>query len=260
MASRPGEGIDGTLVCAAECKYTKKGTDEQTTISGSWYFTVSGSEATTPKALYVEDAKTKDYVPRITKPYGEWGYWLPGSGDKRVDIYYAANAPGALELRDYRGRGDRVGPDCDVDMDVAGDYCGLAPTVAVSNRATYTGDAKGVSYLYGSERKVGAFDATATLHAQFGHGNNNAGNEVRLSGVISDFKGVAVNGDWELELERDYGTGTVTDGGTYGNLEGKRGEWEAQLYGEDGKRPTGAVGAFDGYFNDGEVVGGFHVK
>ena len=216
-------GILGTFTCGLEeCARTGR------TLGAGWYFTPDNAQSRWKKAdsgdTYVAD----------TDPYNEWGYWVTHDDDTST-IEWTARVPtpataGAVTV----------------------------DPIESNNKATYAGDAYGVSVMGDNS---GTFTATASLTATF------AAAATTLEGTISGFKGNAVNTGWELELGKitDDSPATEDDsvdrqfaGTTSGGDRLKAGDWSGALYGEGDNRPTGVIGAFEGYFTDGQAIGVYH--
>ncbi len=232
-------GIDGNLICndASACSSLDG------KLTGDWYFVATGTDAT---AGLVK--KGKVYVPRSEVAYADWGVWIEADS--------GTGAGSGREIR-WHASGNVFGTDNSGNLNLAAD----TTSRRTLNSATYKGDAHGVS-RYGKD--VGAFKATASLTATFN-------DTPMLKGEISGFEGGnAVNETWKLVLENtevSAATGRLsaageTEIGTVGETNDVSGEetWNAQLYGEAGKRPDGVVGNFDGRFTDGQVVGVFQAK
>ncbi|MCY4007761.1 MAG: hypothetical protein OXE84_13220 [Rhodobacteraceae bacterium] len=226
-------GIVGQLVCnGGDCKVT----DDK--LVGTWYF-----QGTDNAQMLVK--KDDEYVNRDTMNHADWGVWLVAEGQT-----------GKL-IRLHRSGG----PESHSQND--GGYTpSLVKVPGLSDSATYNGQAAGVSTLYESGT-VGSFTATAKLTAKFD-------TTAKLSGEITGFQGNAVGNNWKLELIETNllsNGATTTDDSAVGrgatkaiNQVEQLATWSAELYGEDGKRPVGVVGDFDGHFADGQAVGVFHAE
>ena len=248
------KGFTGALICTgADCNSPATASAE---FAGSWYFYVTDDTSTVSvneaAADWVKDKDDdKKYVLRTAQAYADWGVWL-------ADV---TGRPGRIIHR-YRRGGPNPG----------GTWSGDKAPMGASNEATYTGGAVGVSTLYetkedAGDEKVGSFTATAELTATFG-------SSPTLEGKITDFKGDAVNTNWELELQSSTLTDTgglaasdnaddnVTNRQTTANRAVSFDSWNAQFYGTgtDNDRPVGVVGDFDGRFRDGQAVGVFHAE
>ena len=243
---------NGSLICNGD----SCGISDDDKLTGDWYF------FSTNAADWVKEDGEDDYVAHASVPYAEWGVWLEGD---------AVNSGSGKQVRLFWDAHVARGADDDGVLETTG-LDGL-PTSA--NKATYTGDAGGVSKLVtknGDDETttVGDFTATATLTAEFND------SQATLEGKITDFKGSAANDKWELTLMKTglANTGGLEAGGQTDAFETRGGgsliathgaddapanyAWNAQAYGEENKRPEGFVGFFDGRFTDGQAVGVFH--
>jgi len=223
-------GVEGQLVCNADNCKAPSGSGG---LIGDWYFIADDADA--------EVVKNGDkYALRATKPHADWGVWLTD-----------ATAGAGKQIQRLR----TAGPTASLNLAIVN---GLPKT------ATYTGGAVGVSTLHKSgddAAAVGSFTADAELKVTF-H------TEPKLEGTIKGFDGDAVNTGWELKLMEstiDSSGGTLADSGGATHRQTKGGSaaaqpngWQAQLYGEANKRPSGVVGDFDGRFVDGQAVGVFY--
>ena len=243
------KGIPGAVFCAgADCGQSVAGA-----LTGSWYFAPTAS-----MELYVSNPAMAGSYMQATM-YGRYGYWLT----------YDDNTGAATAVNTYAGVGSittgatvtntedlNIGPDAE-DNDV---------------RATYTGDAVGISVLtdaQGDATASGHFDASVNLTATFGANPT-------LGGNISDFRGNAVNSTWNVTLNQVGLTESadaigITDGVASGG--GAVGAWTATGYGptpvnddDDGttplvnQRPEGIVGRFDANFADGMAAGAYATR
>ena len=253
-------GIAGNLICNSEA-----GCDvREGKLVGDWYFYADNANAYWVKA----DDDSGDYESRDNQAWAEWGVWLDEESTSETGRIARLLAMGHVTGAE----------NAELNLDAV-----ETGTPAAFNKATYEGDAVGVSTLYETEKdkgdeRVGSFTATAELTATF-HDSTPT-----LEGKITKFRGTAVPaGDkWELTLLPtliSITPGTENGQTSQANVDGQRGGtrggdalaihgahdgttagngWSGQLYGENGERPDGVVGNFDGRFVEGQAVGVFH--
>ena len=226
-------GITGSLLCVTPggCSVADG------KIKGSVQFLPAS-----PTTLYHKTTFGGDYVPLTNVGY--YGYWL--SSDDSI-ARHVKSLRNTEQLLWNRGEAKE------------------------NVKATYDGMVGGYSYrMTGDDKKMtasGEFTADIDLTATFKETGS-----ASLSGTVSGFApkdGSAgtghVNGNWQVALTSEGVTDAgLTNGGvestdhTYrtGEVGATDGSWTAEPYGEDGKHPTGFVGAFDATFGDeGAAVG-----
>ena len=253
--TRPGtfDGASGMYTCESSCTLTFDANGNTIALSGAMYFTPDVG-ATVP-------APDPDYL--------YFGYWLRESTDSAGD------------------------PDFDTAAVYGGEEASVFDDVQqLWGKATYNGAATGLYLRRWTDndgdvvrRRIGQFRADATLEANFGGPTVAEIDHFSISGTISNFMDGdrAVDADWRLELGRaDFGAGSSAANGIfYGPTQdvdadddpikktAGMGGWEGQFFGEvdvdtdstvDGNQselPSGVVGAFDGQFGNGVVIGAF---
>ena len=194
------------------------------TIFSGWIFkpmsyTGAGGGTRPPQVLVADD------------DWRYFGVWLRGPDDSDPDD------PDHYDIRTFADGSERF----------SGDMTEL------TGRATYIGPAGGY-YVDDAEDEAGLFTAKVTLHADFGA-------SPRVHGVIDDFRRDG-GGDlgWDLFLDETPITGAAFDGTTSSNGRSglNTGRYDGAFYGNGNNGyPNGAVGTFDGKFDDGLVIGAF---
>ena len=240
------KGIGGVLFCAgSDCKVENVVADTfaaaTSKLTGSWYFAPDeGSMAT-----YIAGATAGTYTLEDPATYVRYGYWLSvdSATDETINRYISG--PAAQKANVYG-----------VDS--------IVPAFA-DNRATYTGDAIGMSVVWETDTKgaelagsraSGEFMADVNLTMSFGA-------TARLEGTISNFRGTGVDTSWSVDLDRtDLTGGTLTGVTDGGDVDGA---WTATVWGgaaseptatpNPAARPTGVYGAFDADFTNGAAAG-----
>ncbi len=222
-------GIAGRSFCAgSDCSV-----DDDSNLTGSWYFTPTDVEAE-----YVgttDDMNVTTYAPETL--YAQFGHWLTeDTGNTAVNTYAMTG-----------------GNTSNVD---------LATTNFTDLTATYSGKAAGMSSTWTTDEDnvvmnmaSGAFTATVNLMATFDDTNPS------LTGTIDNFAGPAVDSTWSVDLASQVlSSGNFSDGATSTGLQAQSGVWTAQVYGADSERPTGFFGGFDAHFTDGHAAGAYAAR
>ncbi len=240
------KGIQGILFCAgSDCGVEGTGADRE--LTGSWYFTDTNNDRTyiagTTAGTYTwedPDGKATGYV--------RYGYWLSvGSGtDDTTTIHRYADGPDAQKEAAVYGISTAI----DAFEGASASYEGGAVGMSV----VQTFDSKGAE----TSRASGHFDADVSLTMRFG-------STPTLRGTIDNFRGSAVDTDWEVGLDlQTLASGVlseagVTDGG------GDPGTWSATAWGGsetsgEEARPTGVYGVFDADFTNGAAAGVYSTR
>ena len=251
------KGIAGTVFCnGADCMVEAVEDAEGDAIAnmrklvGSWYFTPD-----LPKELWVAGATAGTYV--VATQYARYGYWLE------------FNADGVATVNTYAASGSIL-----TDMQTANDEdLNLAGEEGSSVTASYTGDAVGLSVTTDADGNAvasGRFDADVSLTARFGDSPS-------LSGNVTNFKGDAVNMNWNVVLNQSNLTdaAALETGADHGIAYGgaAAGAWTAQGYGPgpvdhdddadteaQNQRPDGFFGRFNANFTDGQAAGAYATR
>ena len=248
-----GAGGEYTCTDGSGCTLTFDSNGDVISVSGAMHFT--------PDAGATVPASDPDYV--------YFGYWIHEGTDGNGDPYFeVAGIVGGETLSD-------IG-DVQV-LEGEAEYVGAATGLYVRRWTDSSGNAL--------RRRSGRFTAEAALTAYFGGPTVAAVNHYRIEGMISNFMegDRAVDPSWRLALVRtgfDPGL-SVTNGVFVGATRSVdaagnpiaattgTGEWEGQFFGEveldsdsatDGNQstlPSAVVGAFEGEFTNGVVVGAF---
>ena len=222
-------GILGRSFCAgSDCSV-----DDDSNLTGSWYFTPADVEAE-----YVgttDDMNVTTYAVEIL--YAQFGHWLTeDTGNTAVNTY--AMTGGNMSSVDLG----------------TGTFTDLT--------ATYSGDAVGMSSTWTTDednlitsRASGAFTADVNLTATFDDTNPS------LTGTIDNFVGPAVDSAWSVDLASQVlSSGNFSDGATSTGPQAQSGGWTAQVYGAANARPTGFFGGFDAHFTDGHAAGAYAAR
>ena len=229
--------------------------------SGGNVINVVGTMHFTPDAGAIVSAPDPDYI--------YFGYWnregTNGSGDPDFELAEIFGGQLPSNISDVQT------------LEGEAEYTGAATGLYVRRYTDSDGDVV--------RRRSGQFTADAALTAYFGGPTVAQVNHYMIEGMISNFMegDRAVDPSWRLELGRtgfDAGssvvngvfTGPTQDVDADGNpiaATTDTGDWEGQFFGEvaldadsttDGNQstlPSGIVGAFDGHFTNGVVVGAF---
>ena len=241
------KGIPGVVFCqGTDCKATEDNTANTVALTGSWYFTPADEDE-----LYQLNTTTDLYA--VETAYVNYGYWLTEdttTGNVTVHTY-------ALSA----GAGTTAGTNYDVST------LNATGTTLTDSKATYKGDAVGISYMFSTDtksavvdgsRKSAQFTADVELAATFGPA-------ARLGGTVNNFKGDAVDSTWEvkfLESATNFTTGQIDDGTTTST--GQDGIWDATAYGTETssptKRPAGIFGTFNAHFTNGNAAGAYTTR
>ena len=228
------KGIVGTAIClGSDCVVA--GTGDNRMLTGSWYFTPTDAEK-----LYVADTAAPGmYMEDML--YTEYGYWL------------TQNSDGLVTVHTYAKYGVAATPTNPGEI-------GAEDTLAAS--AEYKGPAIGMSvYRLGEDVRSGHFDADVSLTVEFG-------TSPMISGNVSNFRGNAVNENWNVELRGPSGpkaefanAGTLeADSETFTTNNTVNGKWAATSYGATDERPTGIFGTFNANFVDGNAAGAYATR
>ena len=247
------DGAAGEYWCntVGGCVFDTDGDGNLIYVSGDLYFT--------PAAGAQVDVPDPDYM--------YFGYWLRESEDDEGDPAF----------------------------EVAGVYGGPAPSndsyvVMLEGSATYEGSATGLYVRRWTDannevlrRRTGQFTADVELLANFGGADIAAADHYSISGTISNFMDAAgpvdpsswasdrssraIDPSWRLALQRAdfssnsfYNTteGTGDDGMWYGQFFGDvEVDNDPVALGNQSTLPSGVAGAFDGHFNNGDVIGAY---
>ena len=264
-------GIPGISFCAgSDCNVDASGN-----LTGSWYFTPNG-----PKASYVGTTDASGTTYSADNLYARYGYWVSGSNDAAtVSVYAIAGVTAANTATGETA----TGTGATIDYDVATLNTGATAVILTDTRATYTGDAIGLSLhkefdnqgnIVEGTLQTGEFTADVELTATFGPA-------AMLGGRITNFQGNAVDSAWEVILrDQAFTTGNIpvgTPGVALGSAT-QGGNWTAQAYGNAGRtvdtnndgeinasdnlsvRPTGIFGTFNAHFKDGHAAGAYTTR
>ncbi len=234
----PGKfmGVDGTFYCLeTTCKVTGG------KFGAAWYFEPTETDVGFQPYRYKRSetgyARYKEYV--------EYGYWMAANGRltdiRPFTIFHTTPSDDGL--------GDT--------------------SEGLGNTATYRGFALGMSVVtVADERggrkpvKSGKFTADVTLTATFG-------SNPTVKGVIGNFRGNAVDEDWEVELRSQ---GLRGPGAAFADTSAEtrvprvedNGYWRAAPWGGSNGppvvRPKGIAGDFDANFEDGRAVGAYATR
>ena len=290
-------GVPGTFDCPSSCASTHDKDGNLTALSGTWTFEPDG----------VRDAQGSF----LTDNTGDAD---PTNDTALTDALAAIMVPGVKQDADYMILGfweQSVTDDDDVTTetmlpfaDGKRDYGTVNP---VQGSAKYAGPATGLYMMKTLTRQgivdqegtftSGQFTADAMLTANFGGGNVAVNHQYSITGTISNFMDgdSAIDGDWEVNLNRTMlaGTDTVlgTDddtpqkniyatGNTTGDGDGSSGmfggvthggalddpsnagSWSGTFHGDtaantENAAPASASGIFDAHFTNGHVRGAF---
>ena len=221
--------IAGNYFCDGKCEIDGKN------FKGDWYFT-----PTDDKKFYV-DNDDDPITYSVETNYAVYGYWLS-----------QATPEASLVFTPYA----KVATDVTTAVDV-----GIENSDFKDREATYKGGAIGMSIQgTGDNMKSGHFDADVSLDVTFA-------TQATIEGKISNFRGNAVDGDWEVTLNK----GDLTAAGVLANGETGAsrcitcaGTWNATAYGQAvnnvSQRPTGFFGTFNANFSDGEASGAYATR
>ena len=250
------KGIAGNLVClGTDCEVDANGK-----LSGSWYFSPSDEEAyyinRTDDTTTANVDESQLFEPEMFVTYG---HWLAETGDNATVNTFA-----------YRGDTDdgftpeggswAAAVQSNPDLRAAkATYSGKAAGRAVHNEIGENGQV--------TKRHSGRFTADVSLNATFGASPT-------LGGTVTNFKSpdnsAAVDPNWKVTLKGttaasntaatvDASTGELAAAGV-AKGSGQDGAWNAQSYGEAGKRPTGIYGGFMAHFTDGHAAGAYATR
>lgn len=253
--THPGtfDGASGTYTCRGSCTLTFDTNGNTTAVSGDMSFTPGmGAEVLSPDPDYLY-----------------FGYWLHTTTDSNGDNDFDTAAVYGGEEASFFDDVQQLWGEAT--------YNGAATGHYVRRWTDSDGDV--------ARRRSGQFTADVTLAANFGGPTIAEIDHFSISGTVSDFMDGDrdVDADWRLELGRaDFGAGSSAANGIfYGPTQdvdaagdpientADMGGWEGQFFGEvdvdtdstvDGNQsnlPSGVVGAFDGQFSNGVVVGAF---
>ena len=205
--------------------------DADGNLAGSWYFSPTEADE-----IWLGNADGTMYTEEV---YAQWGHWLTDDGSgAEVNTY---------SLTHETGRTPVLGITDDL-TDTEATYSG--PAVGMSVHKTFDANGKQTSIA------SGAFEATATLTAEFGA-------TPMLGGTIDGFSGPGTDPDWTVTLVKtEFANATVAaddgDANTPDNV--GSGVWTATGYGADGARPTGIHGGFNAHWNDGHAAGAYATR
>ena len=253
------KGIAGTVFCnGSNCMVEAVEDADGDAITnmrklvGSWYFT-----PTLPNELWVAGATAGTYA--VATQYARYGYWLAFDDQTGAATLNTYAASGSILTASSPANTDNLNLGVDSDGN--------------SVTASYTGGAVGISVTTDADDDPvasGRFDADVNLTARFGA-------TPTLGGNITNFRGNAVNSNWNVTLNQTEldaaGDLTGDNGIAYGGA--AAGQWTAQGYGpvqtpEDtstdpatpavSHRPDGFYGRFNANFTDGMAAGAYTTR
>jgi hypothetical protein len=228
-SQEPGtfSGITGMYFCEGG-KCAVEGTGDAAKLTGGWYFYPTSSDD-----YYNYSHETKTYS--VETLYAEYGYWLEDT-----------NVTGIVNAVTINAYARSAGNTTSLQLDVTDDF--------KDESAEYNGPAVGLSSLGKGENleSSGHFDADVNLKVTFG-------GTPSIAGSISNFRGNAVNTNWNVELKSGAFTGATLayDTGITDTVGGEDGSWSATGYGPENMRPTGIFGIFSVDFQDGTAAGAY---
>jgi hypothetical protein len=241
-------GIPGTVFCAGSCA-KETGSDEVERLTGEWYF---APDPDMTEAWYIEseDAAGNDIYVSETM-YARFGYWVT-----------VVSNVATIHTRAVGGAAGDTGLIAVTNYNLTTLNEGMDATTLTDTKATYTGDAIGISLhkefdsqggIVDGTLQSGQFTANVTLDATFGP-------NARIGGEVDTFEGNAVDSQWEVELlDVQMFDGAFTNGATVAS--GQDGIWTGQAYGDSAeKRPVGIFGSFNAHFSDGHAAGAYAVR